>query len=109
MDRCQGRVYTGRGWDRIRGRQCTRKIWKDGYCKIHHPDSEEKRRNKSIEREEEKYKAGPIYIARIMKAEVERLRLLVIALGGNPDLPSGEQNQDENKKRYDIIQKKDKS
>lgn len=30
--------------------QCTRKAWKDGYCKQHHPDSAKERQRKSQER-----------------------------------------------------------
>lgn len=42
---CKEKVWSG--WDFY---QCSRKIWKDGYCKQHHPDSVKERRRKADER-----------------------------------------------------------
>ena len=36
--------------------KCTNPIWKDGYCKIHHPESVKKRQEKSEIRWKEKKK-----------------------------------------------------
>lgn len=47
---CKASVMGARGWSSY---QCSRKIWKDGWCKQHHPDTVAKR-DKLYE---EKYKA----------------------------------------------------
>jgi hypothetical protein len=39
--------------------QCSRKIWKDGYCKQHHPDSISERHRKSNERYEAAQEKSP--------------------------------------------------
>jgi hypothetical protein len=36
-------------------RNCTKPVWKDGWCKVHHPDSEEKRQKISEEKFNKKY------------------------------------------------------
>lgn len=36
--------------------QCTRKVWKDGYCKLHHPDTVAARNAKTLARQEESYR-----------------------------------------------------
>lgn len=41
-DRCQEKVSDGWHW-----RQCSRKPWKNGYCKQHHPDSVKARSEES--------------------------------------------------------------
>lgn len=44
------RSVSGEGkWGAFHQHQCTRPIWKDGYCKQHHPDKEEERRAKRRE------------------------------------------------------------
>jgi len=45
--KCSASVYGG--WH---SHQCSRKPWKDGWCKQHHRDTEESRRQKSAERYE---------------------------------------------------------
>ena len=40
--RCKAKVWGG--W---RHYQCTRNIWKDGYCKQHHPDTVEEKEKQS--------------------------------------------------------------
>jgi len=39
--------------------QCTRKIWKDGYCKQHHPDTVAARNKKRKEKYESKFNKLP--------------------------------------------------
>ena len=48
IDKCKERVADPWGWNR--SHQCTRKIWKDGYCKQHHPDTVKEREIKKEER-----------------------------------------------------------
>ena len=38
-DRCKKKVYPSDMWGGFHGHQCHRKIWKDGYCKQHHPNT----------------------------------------------------------------------
>jgi hypothetical protein len=35
--RCQERVYPNERWGSFHGHQCKFKVWKDCYCKKHHP------------------------------------------------------------------------
>ena|SRR3990167_11093803 len=44
-ERCKKTVYTNRGFS---SHQCTRKKWKDKFCKIHHPDNVKARQEKSV-------------------------------------------------------------
>lgn len=53
---CKASVRGYRGWG---SHQCTRKIWKDGWCKQHHPKSEKNRQIESDKRYEAKRLAGP--------------------------------------------------
>ena len=46
-------------WDGWNSRQCSRSVWRDGYCKQHHPDEVKKRRDAAMERYEEKLKKSP--------------------------------------------------
>lgn len=83
--------------------QCSRKIWKDGYCKQHHPDAVKLRQEKSSQRWEEKRKQEPWYLLREankriaeLEAEVARLstlnpRGLVIAHENNKEDSHGKQ------------------
>jgi len=57
--------------------QCTRNAVKDGYCKQHHPDAVQKRRDASAKRHEEKRKQDPLY--RLCQA-TERIAVLEEAL-----------------------------
>jgi hypothetical protein len=48
-------------WDRSiwRSHRCSYNVWKDGYCKIHHPDSVKQRAADSVKRLEERWKRSP--------------------------------------------------
>ena len=50
---CKEEVWPA--WSRV-GHQCTRKAWKDGYCKQHHPDTVAARKKKKDERWDTKRK-----------------------------------------------------
>jgi hypothetical protein len=50
-ERCKKLVMSG-----YHSFQCSRKIWKDGYCKQHHPDSVKARQDAANRRYEEKRK-----------------------------------------------------
>ena len=51
-ERCKKTIYTNRGFS---SHQCTRKIWKDRFCKIHHPDNVKARQIKSESLADHKY------------------------------------------------------
>lgn len=48
-DKCQKIVYPNERWGSFHGYQCTKSLWKDGFCKVHHPKSVEKRHKESKE------------------------------------------------------------
>ena len=50
-----------------KGRPCGRKVWKDGFCKIHHPESVKARQDRADARWEERKKQLPWY--KLQKAE----------------------------------------
>lgn len=54
MEQCVAKVYPNTRWGAFHPHRCTQKVWKDGFCKTHHPDSEEERRSKSIDKYKEK-------------------------------------------------------
>jgi hypothetical protein len=60
--------------------QCSRRIWKDGYCKTHHPDSVAARRNAANERYEERYKNSPLYRLRQAEGRIKELEAEILAL-----------------------------
>lgn len=53
--------------------QCTRKEWKDGYCKQHHPETVAKRETEKEKRREEKKQNSSWY--RLAEAEKKVARL----------------------------------
>jgi hypothetical protein len=54
-ERCKETVYPNETYGAFHGHQCTRNVWKDGYCKTHHPETvkarDEKRRQKWAEQQ----------------------------------------------------------
>ncbi len=59
---------------------CTKPIWKDGYCKIHHPESVKAREEKSRQRWEEKMENSPWNIIAKLKKENEELKQQIAEL-----------------------------
>jgi len=49
-ERCKKTVTT----DTFRGRKCSRKPWKDGYCKQHHPETAAKKQEEYRKRFDER-------------------------------------------------------
>jgi len=58
-ERCSVSVHDEGMWPTFH--PCSRNVWKDGYCKQHHPDTVAERRAASDRRYEEKRKAAPWY------------------------------------------------
>jgi len=72
-ERCKASVLDY-GW---RSRQCSRKPWRDGWCKQHHPDTIAERKRIRDLRYKQKRANGPL--ARAQK-EIERLRARIAEL-----------------------------
>ncbi len=41
--KCKETVYPNERWGSFHPHQCHKNIWKDGYCKQHHPETKEVR------------------------------------------------------------------
>uniref|UniRef100_A0A6M3KW86 Uncharacterized protein n=1 Tax=viral metagenome TaxID=1070528 RepID=A0A6M3KW86_9ZZZZ len=81
--KCRKSVYGAGSWPSIH--QCTRKPWKDGYCKQHHPDTVAARRAESEARYIAKLERSPsAMLAKANKriAELE-MELAILRGGGN--------------------------
>lgn len=63
------------GYTSVAGRywQCSHKIWKDGWCMEHHPETEAARRAQSEQRRQERYNRTPA--GQLVKAREEIARL----------------------------------
>jgi hypothetical protein len=76
--KCKERVYRREDWS---DSSCGRNTWKDGYCKMHHPENVEARRALREERYKEKQKLSDWYnleqankrIAEL-EAEIKRMK-----------------------------------
>ena len=75
--RCNEKVYPPSTWGSFHGHQCTRKDWKDGYCKQHHPDSVAKRELKKEERWNKKQQNSPWNQLRIANKRIQELEELL--------------------------------
>ena len=88
--KCEEKVfYDTRDWH---GHQCTRKLWKDGYCKTHHPDAVKQRRIDAEKRYEEKRKESHWYRLEIACDRIAALKVAlqeIIAECPKPKLPYG--------------------
>ena len=75
--RCKEKISGSGRYGGFHLHQCSRKIWKDGYCKTHHPDSVNERSKKSMEDWQKKEANSPLNRAkqRIKELEAE-IRLL---------------------------------
>ncbi len=82
--RCGKRVYPNDRWGAFHPHQCHRKVWKDGFCKQHHPSIEEARqlaKEMKWEKEREERKRNDPYLLlqkankRIEELEAENTEL----------------------------------
>lgn len=83
-EQCKQRVIPNERWGAFHMRQCSKSAWKDGFCKIHHPDSIKERDIKAQERYEERKKTNPLYLyfdakekIKELEIECERLRQII--------------------------------
>lgn len=74
--KCKKKVWSSGNWC---GHQCTRNIWKDGYCKQHHLDivkARDKTRDEKWERERrEKDEKNPILLLRKANEQIKELEV----------------------------------
>jgi len=76
-DRCKASVYHATIWE---SHQCSRKPWKDGWCKQHHPDTIAERERIRDLRYKQKRANGPWErLARAQK-EIEQLKARIAEL-----------------------------
>ena len=68
--RCKASVFSLGGFHL---HQCTRKTWKDGWCKQHHPKMEQKREEESHQRAIKKAARSPRVLLEKCKEKVKRL------------------------------------
>ena len=79
--RCRETVSDNERWPSFH--QCSRKIWKDGYCKTHHHDSVEERRKKSEAIYEETRKRQPWYLLHEAQKRIAELENEIRILKGD--------------------------
>jgi hypothetical protein len=67
-NKCKEKIWGSSVWHQ---QQCSRNIWKDGFCKTHHPDIVKERRERNEKRYQEKQEQNPFTKAlkRIMELE----------------------------------------
>lgn len=68
--KCKERVSSDTGFGFY---PCSRKAWKDGYCKQHHPESVAKRQEESKRKYEEKKKQSAWYKLTEAKKRIKEL------------------------------------
>ena len=73
--RCKETVYPNERWGSFYPHQCEKKIWKDGYCKIHHPDTVAEMRRKSDEQYKIKQKQSAWYLLGEAQKRIQELEL----------------------------------
>jgi len=71
---CTARVWLSGSW---RSSRCSRKEWKDGFCKQHHPETVAEREKKKAERDLEKIHSSPT--AKLYR-EVEKNKKMKMSL-----------------------------
>jgi len=60
--KCKEKVYPKEAWGSFHPHQCLHNIWKDGFCKFHHPDTVKARREAREKRWKEKLEKDPIIL-----------------------------------------------
>lgn len=78
MSRCKEMVSTPGVWSK--SHQCSRKEWRDGWCKQHHPDSVDARRKLAEERYKQQQENSPWRRLQKKDMEIEQLKSELSAL-----------------------------
>jgi len=77
---CKSRVYPKDRWGAFHPYTCTRKAWKDGFCKTHHPEAYEARRIKSDAKYKAKIDKSPLAVLGRQKNEISELQARITKL-----------------------------
>lgn len=76
--KCQKMLYGTARYDQFVAHPCTKKHYKDGFCKIHHPEAVKMRQEISSRRWEEKMNNSPLSKAmrkiKELEEEIKRLK-----------------------------------
>lgn len=87
--KCKKRVYSGEHCD-FSGHQCSHNAWKDGYCKMHHPETVKAKNDASQAKWEAEYEARRANDPHIKLAEAnKRIEELVELLSSIPCIKCG--------------------
>jgi hypothetical protein len=78
-ERCKQQVTTP-GMRGMFSHQCTRKIWMDGYCRLHHPDTVAIRDTKKTEAYHEREKSNPWNIISSFREKLEKANARIAEL-----------------------------
>jgi Zn-dependent M32 family carboxypeptidase len=71
--KCKEKVYPSERWGSFHGHQCHKNIWKDGYCKQHHPDTVEARHEAREKVWKQKIEKDPILLLQKATKKIEEL------------------------------------
>lgn len=74
-EQCAEIVYSNEAWGSFHPHRCVKKVWKDIYCKIHHPESVKVRNKKAEEKWEEKRKNHPLILLRKANERIKELEI----------------------------------
>ena len=67
-EKCREKIWASGAWH---SHECLRPIWKDGKCKIHHPESIAKRKKERDEKYEKKRRTDKIHAIAAAKSLLE--------------------------------------
>ena len=71
--KCKNKVYPSGMWGSFQGHQCHRNIWKNGYCKTHHPDTVKVRDETRKEIWKQKQENNPILLLQKANERIKEL------------------------------------
>jgi hypothetical protein len=78
-ERCKTTVYPNDQYGAFHGHQCKKPVWKDGYCKVHHPEAVEQRSKDATERWNQKWANSPQMQLHNALEEIKTLRAALAA------------------------------
>jgi len=90
-NRCKASISGEGKYGSFHAHQCSRKPWKDGWCKQHHPDTEAARRKQNEERYQQKRALSPLSQLYRANEEIVRLKARIAELESVQ--PVGEQKE----------------
>jgi hypothetical protein len=73
-EQCKEQVYPRESFGSFHPSQCKKKVWKDGYCKQHHPETVKKRSDESDRRYKERLENSPFRKIEKLTQQITDLR-----------------------------------